>query len=238
MPKINHLATVGCSHSSHMVGRSWPNFLKDQLGCNLNMAYSSGAGNEMNIEKVKLLLDSKPDLLIVQLTDPSRYVVGITNFSNGLPDQKRNLTSPNRIKDIFYYTFNPHENNQNIKNLVGRQVDADSFVINHVITSNYNMYYKVMHTISSMAFLASQKHVPIVFFSWSVDIHSMIKKYGYDKIFSNLLIIPGYVEQFVKKQNLKPIPVGEFGSGHHRSENQKIITEQFILPYLKEKKLI
>jgi hypothetical protein len=89
-----------------------------------------------------------------------------------------------------------------------------------------------------MAFLALQQRVPIVFFSWSVDIHSMIKKYGYDKIFNNLLIIPGYIEQFVTQRNLKSIPDGEFGTGHHNSENQKIICQEYVLPYLIQHNLI
>jgi hypothetical protein len=238
MSKINYLATVGCSHSSHYTGKSWPNFLSEYLGCELKMAYSSGAGNEMNTEKVKILVDSKPDLLIVQLTDPARYVVGITNSTGKKLNLENHLIDSHWINESCYYTFNLWENNSNIEKLVGRYVDVDSFILNHVLLSDYNMYYKVMHTISSMAFLAFQQQIPIVFFSWSVDINLMIKQYGYDKIFNNLMIIPGYIEEFVKVKDLKPIPKGELGEGHHGPANQKVIAEQFILPYLKEKNLI
>ena len=54
MKKIQHLATVGCSHSSNYVGNSWPDFLKEHLDCNHTMAFSSGAGNEMNLENSRI----------------------------------------------------------------------------------------------------------------------------------------------------------------------------------------
>jgi len=230
------IATVGCSHSSNMFGLSWPDFLEENLKCTIDRAYSSGAGNEMNIEKVKHLLNNKPDLLIVQLTEPGRYTVGIANPAN--PKNIKILTDDRFIRSSCYYTFNPHSNNENIQQIIGGKVDADDFIINHVITSDYNLNYKIMHTISTMAFLARAKNIPIVFFSWCVDIHGMISKYGYADFFKDLLIIPGYIEEFVAKNNLIPIPPGEFGTGHHRDVNQKRICQEYILPYLKEKNLI
>lgn len=238
MSKIRHLATVGCSHSSHMVGLSWPDFLKEDLSCMLNMAYSSGAGNEMNLEKVKHLLNNTPDLLIVQLTDPARLTTGIYNPSATIPNDVETLTNSYYIGNSCYYTFNPHDNNQNLENLIGRTINADDFIIKNVLLSDYNLYYKVMHTISSMAFLAKAKNVPVVFFSWSVDIHELISQHGYTEFFKDLLIIPSYIEQFVKDRKLSPIPHGSFGSGHHGPANQKIISQEFIMPYLKEKQLV
>jgi hypothetical protein len=77
MGKIKKLATIGCSHSSYFAGQPWPVFLKEELECELIIANSPGAGNEMNLEKVKFLVDQNPDLLIIQLTDPIRFTVGL-----------------------------------------------------------------------------------------------------------------------------------------------------------------
>jgi hypothetical protein len=219
-----------------MVGLAWPNFLEENLKCTVDMAHSTGAGNEMNIEKVKHLLNNSPDLLIVQLTDPGRYTVGIANPV--APKNSKDLIDSHFIRSSCYYTFNPHSNNENIEQTIGRKVDVDDFIINHVITSDYNLNYKIMHTISTMAFLARAKNVPIVFFSWCVDIHGMISKYGYTDFFRDLLIIPGYIEEFVAENNLLPVPHGEYGAGHHSYVNQKRICQEYILPYLKEKNLI
>lgn len=247
MKKIKHIATVGCSHSSDMVGTSWPVFLKEHLNCNHTMAFSMGAGNEMNLEKIKFLVDQNPDLLIVQLTEPSRFTMALTAQDNHIwPRNAKNktwLTSDHYYNGQIYYTFNAHENADNLKRLLVQHRNqsfqcVDDFIINHVLLSDYNLYYKILHTMSSIAFLAEKKNVPVVFFSWCVDIHELISQHGYAEVFKDLLIIPSYIEQFVKHRKLDPIPHGTFGAGHHGSENQKIIMEEYILPFLIENNLV
>ena len=89
-----------------------------------------------------------------------------------------------------------------------------------------------------MAFLAEKKNIPIVFFSWNVDIHAFIHICGYAEIFKDLKIIPGFVENFAQENGLLPIPDGRFGTGHHGPDNQKIIMEEYILPYLADNNFI
>jgi len=247
MKKIKHLATIGCSHSSDMFGKPWPIFLKQHLDCDHTMSFSAGAGNELNIEKVKFLVDQNPDLLIVQLTEPGRFTMALRHrYKMDWPigaETKEYLIGSHHYNGQVYYTFNAHENSNNLSRLLGDQPNQffhhiDDFIINHVLLSDYNLYYKIMHTISTMAFLAGQKNVPIVFFSWCVDLQKIIKNIGYSDIFKDLNIIPSYIEEFVIQHNLKPLPAGTFGGGHHGSDNQKIICDQFILPYLKEHNFI
>lgn len=238
------IATVGCSHSSYYAGNPWPIYLKDLLNCDLDMAYSSGAGNEMNIEKVKLLLDKTPSLLIVQLTDPARLTMPIANFDNHNPwpskplSDKTSLTNSHHIEENCYYTFNPHENEKNLYKLINKKVTVDKFIIDHVLTSNHNLYNKVLHTMCAMAFMANQKNIPIVFFSWVVDIYEIISEIRYNDIFEHIHIIPGYVEKFTKESKIDPIPFGEPGAGHYDENAHKKICEEFIFPYLKNNNLI
>lgn len=250
MSKIKKLATIGCSHSSYFAGKPWPVFLKEELQCELVIANSAGGGNEMNLEKVKFLVDQNPDLLVIQLTDPARFTLGLYhqkdlrsgNVSFVTPEQ---LTDPNYLvgshhyNGQLYYTFNTQANDDNLRRLTGNDdIAVDHFIINQVILSNYNLYYKVLHTMSAMAFIAEKKNVPVVFFSWSVDIHKIIKDNGYSDTFKDLKIIPGYIEEFVASRNLKPVPFGMPGDGHHGPENQKIICNDYVLPYLKEYNLV
>jgi hypothetical protein len=250
MSKIKKLATIGCSHSSYFAGQPWPVFLKEELECELIIANSPGAGNEMNLEKVKFLVDQNPDLLIIQLTDPIRFTVGLYQQKELrcgrvafiTPEQ---LTDPGYLNGShhyngqLYYTFNIQANDNNLRNLTGHDdITVDHFIINHVIPSNYNLYQKVLHTMSAMSFMAEKKNVPVVFFSWSVDIHKIIAKNGYLDIFKDLKIIPGYIEEFVASRKLKPVPPGMLGEGHHGPENQKIICNDYVLPYLREYNLV
>jgi hypothetical protein len=231
--KTNLLATIGCSHSSDYVGKSWPIFLADSIGLDLLQTYSSGAGNEMNLEKVHLVLEKNPKLVIIQLTDPARYTVGINKDSSLDPNM---LTECHYANGCSYYTFNSWNNIDNLKQLTGKSYhkDVDNFIINDVILSNYNLNYKILHTISAMAFMCHRSNVPVVFFSWSVDIHKIILECGYTQLFESLNIIPGYIEQFVKERKLIP----KKNDGHHEADNQKIICNEYILPYLIDRGLV
>lgn len=230
------IATIGCSHSSDYAGDSWPIFLSKELGAELVQAYSAGAGNEMNIEKLKWILYEKPDLIIVQLTDPIRLVVGLDKHvvrSQVNLDGRPWYGHSNHFDGNYFYTFNAWENNSNLSKMMNQEIDADSFMLAGPISSEYNMNYKVLHTMSTMAFMAQTKNIPIVFFSWSVDIHKIIKKCGYTDLFQNLNIIPGYTEQFISERALQPVPKGQPGEGHQGPKNQERIAKEFVLPYLK-----
>lgn len=247
---MKKIATCGCSHSSDFAGTSWPIFLQEKLGCELLLSHSVGAGNEMNLEKVKYIVDQAPDLLIVQLTDPNRYTLALAHqvdLKTSLCDKisEANSTDPTYLigthhyNGQLYYTFNTSANDNNLRVLTGdKNITVDHFFMRQVIVSNHNLCKKVLHTMATMAFIAEKKKVPLVFFSWSVDIHKIIKDAGYSEIFRDMNIIPGFIEQFVFEHNLKPIPVGMPGVGHHGSENQKLICDNYIFPYLNKRGLL
>ena len=61
------LGTLGCSHSSDILGDSWPVFLAEKLNYELCQYHSSGAGNEgITVEKlVHMLENDAPDLIVI-----------------------------------------------------------------------------------------------------------------------------------------------------------------------------
>lgn len=237
------VATFGCSHSSHMVGIPWPIPLAEYIGCDVIVSNSPGAGNEMNVAKVNQVLDEcKPNLLIVQLTDPNRLTLGLDYASSH--NKVRFIENPkyigdNHVKDVIYYTFNHTNNINNLENFLGKKFhkDVDKLIINHIITSEYNLYHKVVHTMLAMENIARSYNTPIVFFSWSVDICNIIKENGYSRATKHFNIIPSFIEEFVLQRRLKPVTEGT-GFGHHGSENHKIIAKEFILPYLTVRRLV
>ena len=76
------IGVQGCSHSSDTYGHPWHYYLGQQYGADIKFGASSGSGNEINIEKVKMLINRYPDMktFILQLTDPSRLDFGIDNI--------------------------------------------------------------------------------------------------------------------------------------------------------------
>ena len=72
------LAAIGDSFSSTDYGLSWPDLVADKLGCELVRASSPGAGNSFYVEKLHdCVQDPAVDLVVVQLTEPSRAVIGL-----------------------------------------------------------------------------------------------------------------------------------------------------------------
>jgi len=234
------LATIGCSHSSYYAGLPWPIPLAQITDCELKMAYSAGAGNEINVLKIHELLDKhNPDLIIVQLTDPNRFTVGLDYQSSYKSFPNEDLTGPFNHKDTNFYTFNHTENIENLQRMVGKKFhsDLDDFIINHVITSEYNLQHKIVATMLAMDNLAKIYNVPLVFFAWTIDITKHLHKHGYSRLIDNFNIIPSFVEEFVSHHNLKRISTG-ITAGHHGTKNHIRIATEFVLPYLISKNLI
>ena len=70
---------AGCSHSTITYGLPWSTHMKNDLLCETVDVSTSGASNEMFIEKVKKILEieNNIDFFIIQLTDPSRMMMGL-----------------------------------------------------------------------------------------------------------------------------------------------------------------
>lgn len=234
------IATFGCSHSSYMAGEPWAIPLSKMIPAELVLTNSPGAGNEINVLKLRQVLDEcKPNLAIVQLTDPNRLVLGFDYASCHKNVRFLDYIGDNNAMDVPYYTFNHTGNIENLEKFLGEKFhkDVDKLIIRHVITSEHNLYHKVVHTMLAMESIARSYNTPLVFFSWSIDIHELIQKNGYSKATKTLNIMPGYIEDFVRQRNLKPVPEG-FALGHHPTENHIVIARDFILPYLIKNKFV
>jgi hypothetical protein len=203
------LATTGCSNSSNILGDSWPDFLSKKFGGNLLNAHSCGAGNEMNVEKVRFLCEQYPDLLVIQLTEPSRLVWGAKDIY-----YTDKLTESLQFKDISYYTVNSHNNVDNIAAIYGHQMQDDKFIRENILTTNYNLEIKTIHTMMAMLHIANTYKVRCMFFSWFVDIHSLLKKRNHEIFFKNVPIHPNVTQRYMEK-HFKAAPCSHFYPAAH-----------------------
>ena len=48
------IGVIGCSHSSTQYGNPWHHYMGLDYGCEIMFRSSSGAGNEVNIPKIKM----------------------------------------------------------------------------------------------------------------------------------------------------------------------------------------
>ena len=220
------IGVSGCSNSSFGWGNPWHVFMGEKYGAEVISSSSRGAGNEMNVEKIKYILDhNELDFFVYQVTEPSRLVLGTTKGEHEL-----GLHSSNIFNDSCYYTFNGHRNDANISRIFNQNYKLDEFMVHNVVPSKYNTNYKVFHTLMSINQLCDFYGVKVFFFSWFSDLHKLAEESGYSHIINKLHVMNGTVEEFVNRQQLKPIP----GDCHFDSDNHKIIYEQFIHPQLEQ----
>jgi hypothetical protein len=209
----------GCSHSFHGWGNPWHYYMGKKLNSEIISSSSRGGGNEMNLEKIKFILDNhKIDFFVYQVTEPSRLVVGNNNWDPG-----EGLHNPTFFNEVSYQTFNCAKD-------TSEKSEIEKFFKSTLVPSKYNTDYKIFHTMMSMNQLCDFYGVKIYFFSWFVDLHEMAKESNYTGIISKLNVVRGYVNDFVTKNKISPIS----GDCHFDSDGHRIIYEQFIHPQLQD----
>lgn len=230
-----NIGVAGCSHSGYGWGNPWTYYMSQNLGCKIIDVTTSGTGNEMMIEKMKLTLDTrKIDFYVFQIIEPSRLVLGLNGndpkeeYKKYFPNLKydeEEICCWRQTNGVSYFTFQHSFNNEDVNKLIDKQYDISEFMRNHIITSDFNMKIKVFHTLMAIQNLFNFYNKKILFFSWSVDIKKLAKEVGYEKIVDSMNIMDGSVESFAKQRNLKTLSDTNF---HYGSESQKIIYEEFL----------
>lgn len=221
----------GCSHSSHDYGDPWHEFMRRKLGSKIIVSSTSGGGNEINVEKIKYILDTEPDLdfFVLQLTEPSRFVFGMEDFNHSHEKTDCVLAKSTYFNGVKYYTAIGNNNNQRLKERTNIDVKFDQLFKNHIYVSDYNTKYKFLHTLMSIQHLANHYNKKIIFFSWFVDVKEMAQSVGYQHIIEKMTILNGNVMDFIKKNKIKSIPK----NGHYGTDSHEIIFNDYIYPQLK-----
>lgn len=219
----------GCSHSSTLYGNPWWYYMGEDLNSTIIPTSSGASGNEKNLEKLKYIFETHHDidLFVYQITEPTRFVVGIETPPKEI-NQYLNDIGDNKY--VPYYTFNGFGNDERILERYDMKVSFDEFFIKKIFTSDYNMKYKVFHTLMSMQYLSDLYEKKIIFFSWFLDIHKLAKESGHEKSISKMNILNGYVDGFIKDNNLSGLPND---SSHYGSETHNKIYLEFLKPQLK-----
>lgn len=239
------IGVTGCSNSNEAWGNPWWKYMGNKFNADIISSSSPGGGNEMNIEKMKYILENNQDLdyFVVQLTQSGRMVVGLNdwydenfrnqhygfNIKSKTHDDKWRLHSPNNFGDVAYYSFNNHNNEQNLKRLLRKDVKIDDLLINHFFMTDYNLNYKIFHTMMNMQYLCDLHNVKLIFFSWFNNLEELSQNSGHVETIQRMNVIPSSVFDFTQKNDIKPIP----SDGHFDSEAHERIFEEFIYPYIK-----
>jgi hypothetical protein len=222
----------GCSHSSTGYGYPWHKFMGQRYSAKIIKSSTSGGGNEANVEKIKYIFDENPDLdfFVLQLTEPSRFVFGMEDFNNSHEKTDCVLDNPTFFNGVKYYTAVGNKNDERLKKRTNIDVKFDKLFTNHIYVSDYNTKYKFLHTLMSIQHLANHYNKKIIFFSWFVDVRELAQSVGYQHIIEKMIILEGYVLDFVEKNKIPPIP----NDSHYDSDAHKIIFNDYIHPQLKE----
>ena len=221
------ILTVGDSNASNLWGKSWADFLSYNLDYDLLNAPSPGAGNSFYIEKLHTgLREFKPDLVVVQLTEPSRITTGVNVLYN---EQIKDLwTDGINFRDFSCYSWNGYSNEKNINSFSNINVEIDKFWVMEVSTSKW-VDYKLMQDIFTMFSLAKKHNTEIVFFSWFTPFSQLfIEPYSWLK--NEIKWIDGSGMDIMNKLKQENLPCG-----HYSSEPHRIFTEEWLYPEIVEK---
>ena len=225
------IGVTGCSHSSlNYGGQPWWYHMGETLNSEIINSSSRGGSNEINIEKVKSILDNNPDLdlFVVQLTHPARITIGASMIKS----DERGLHSPTDINGVKYFTFTTVRNNKSFEGEFSKWYDTEKvldFIYQQPLISRYNLEFKILHTILLIHHICESYGKKVIFFSWYEDIHKLAEKSGYLELIKKIRILYGTVTDFINENNVPPIP----GDSHFGNESQKIIFDDFIYPQLK-----
>lgn len=225
---------AGCSHSTNSYGLCWSTHMKNDLLCETIDVSTSGASNEMFIEKVKKTLEFEKniDFFIVQLTDPSRMMMGLYGnnpqeeyeiHNNAVYDQS-NTNCYRQTNGISYYNLSIN-GGRDLNKILNTKFSTDvlHFLQEHIIISDYNMKIKIFHTLMTYKSLFDYFGKKVLFFSWNVDIKKLANENGYGDIIKEFDIIDGSVVNFTKEKKLSPCD-----STHYDTESHIIIYNEYI----------
>ena len=206
------IACIGDSFSSTTYGLSWPDLLSQRLGAELCRASSPGAGMAFYVEKCHdLVKDPAVDLVVVQLTEPSRVVIGLRaweKIQQGLHPhpmpQPTNYLDPNHnniYKDMGCYTMNIHNNERWLRPMLGNVVDGiDRFWFKQV--ANTKFYdYQAVHSVLAIQALCQAWNKPLILFSWFVPCEQFFVP-GYEWLTDQLTLVPGHAADEVNSLQL------------------------------------
>lgn len=225
------IGVTGCSHSSkNYGGQPWWYHMGETLNAEIISSSSRGGSNEINIEKVKFIIETNPDLdlFVFQLTHPARMSLG----AKFIKSDERGLHSPTDVNGVKYISFTTVRNDKSFETEFSKWYDTDKildFIYQQPIISKYNLEIKILHTILLVHHICESYGKKVIFFSWYEDIHKLAEKSGYLELIKKIRILYGTVEEFTKKHNVPPIPK----DSHFGNESQKIIFDEFIYPQLK-----
>ena len=237
MTQYRKLAALGDSFSTADYGQSWPDHVSRRLGAELVRACSSGAGNAFYVEKLHdIVKDPAVDLVIVQLTEPSRVVIGMRAWEEvqqnlrphpiPAPRHYQDPTHNNIYKDMGCYTLNVHEN----KYWLGKMVDYDleqfdRFWLDQSAGARF-WQYQTLHNMLAMKALCDAHNKKLIFFSWFVDWDTLFLP-GYGWFRNSLHLANGVGRDEGEKRKL---PYTH--DGHYGTEASETLVREWLWPEL------
>jgi hypothetical protein len=212
------LAAIGDSFSSTDYGLSWPDLVSAKLGCDLVRAASPGAGNSFYVEKLHdCVKDPAVDLVVVQLTEPSRAVIGLRAWEEvgaglrpspyGTPVS--GLNHNHVYKDIGCYTMNVHNNERWLDPFIGN-TGVDRFWLSQGAGARW-WHYQSVHSVLAMQSLCATHNKKLILFSWFVPWSEFFVP-GYEWLQDALTLVPGVAKQQGEQMNLPLTPCGHYAT--------------------------
>jgi hypothetical protein len=232
-----NLACVGDSFSTTTYGLSWPDHVAAKCGATLSRVCSAGAGNAFYVEKVHDIVKTNVSQVIVQLTEPSRVVVGWQAWEETQqghrphcipePTSYTDPTHSNIYKDMGCYTMNVHDNAQWLTPMTGQDCKQfDSVWLKQVAGTRY-YDYATIHAMLAIRALCDAYHKPVIFFSWFVPMQQLLLP-GYEWL-NSWNLVHGCAKDHVDQAGLPLTQCGHLGT-----ESSQLLVNTSLWPQLEK----
>jgi hypothetical protein len=183
-----------------------------------------------------MLKNDNVDLVIIQLTDPTRIATGFVKheFSGDLknidntPQIHHHYNNGVNFRDVGVYTWNCWDTDKYIQEAVGLDTRIQDVWLKQVMTSRW-VDYKVMQDVYLMHSLGTKFNKKIVFWSWFFDFDSLFVD-AYSWLKDEILYVPKHGTGIMKEGNQECIP----NDGHFRDEPHRYLVDTWLLPEIQK----
>lgn len=228
----------GCSNSSPTWGIPWP-FHLTNIGEPELSAYTQGGANEMSLLKLIMSTQQKPELIVWQLTEPSRLMIGIDGYRcHDEPiSEYAAWHSPWQFHGQ-HYNMNVRVNKEHFVRLFGKSyAEADELFVKHQSLSTLNLHIKPPQTILMGQLLCKQLGIKLLAFRWwDFPTHSnplvdyLKHLIDWDDIMSDS------VWQWLQKNKGDAWINAHNVEGYHLdSEAHKLIADELLIPFIESR---
>lgn len=239
---MSKLAAYGCSHTGTYFGTPWAEFLAEKMDMELFLRSSPGGNVGNHLDKLNVDLQNEDiDLIVLQLSQYFRLTLGFKHHENRVPlnPHEDGFTFGN----LGYYTFAADSDDSVFSSNLRFELPKYAkgihrFIAENIVTSNWMREF-AMQQLYTFVSLCREYDKPVYIFSWDepmtndprykkgsyINNDRWLHILDYNKLSYLNQSLNGY-EGWFKKNDIKPLPDGHYGTEAHKAFVDEVLYDR------------